>query len=130
MSTIRGWVRRLTGLFSKARQDRELARELDSHLQLHIEDNLRQGMTAEAARCDALIRLGGFEQAKESYRDQRGIPGLETIAQDLRYAARTLRDPSTIVAVSSILLILGLLAGLHPAWRATRVDPSLALRSQ
>ncbi len=46
---------------------------------MHIEDNLRSGMTTEEARRDALIRLGGVEPAKEACRDRRGVPWLEAL---------------------------------------------------
>jgi hypothetical protein len=65
MRQLRAWFLRLGGLFSKERRDRELAAEMESHLQLHIEENLRSGMTPEEARRQALIKLGGMEQAKE-----------------------------------------------------------------
>jgi hypothetical protein len=54
-----GW--RLAGLFQKERRDRELAEEIESHLQMHVEDNLRSGLSPEDARRDALLRLGGIE---------------------------------------------------------------------
>lgn len=60
--TSRACFERLRGLFHKAQRDAELAAELESHLQLHVEDNLRAGMTPEAARRDALMRLGGLDQ--------------------------------------------------------------------
>jgi hypothetical protein len=74
MRQVRAWLLRLGGLFHKERRDRDLAEELESHLQMHIEDNLRSGMTPEEARRDALIKLGGMEFVKESYRDRRGLP--------------------------------------------------------
>jgi macrolide transport system ATP-binding/permease protein len=86
MRTIRAFLLRLGGLFHKGRRDRELADEIESNLQLHIEDNLRAGMSPEDARRDALLKFGGIESAKEAYRDRRGLPLLETLAQDLRYA--------------------------------------------
>src|ERR1700726_4189382 len=82
MRELRAWCLRFTGLFQKERRDHELAEELESHLQMHIEDNLRSGMKLEEARRQALVKLGGIEQAKEQYREQRGIPALETALQD------------------------------------------------
>jgi predicted permease len=84
-----------------------MAAELESHLALHIEDNLRAGMTSEEARRRALIRLGGLEQAKELYRERRGIPFLETIWQDVRYGARMLRKAPGFVAVAVLTMALG-----------------------
>ena len=61
MRSIRAWFVRLAGVFNGASRDAELAAELESHLQLHIDDNVRAGMTPEAARRDALIKLGGLD---------------------------------------------------------------------
>src|SRR5919108_1011841 len=92
MRRLRKWILRFGGLFHKQRKDRELEAEIESHIQMHIEDNLRLGMTREEARRQAMIKLGGIESTKEAYRDQRGLPLLETLWQDVRYGARMLRS--------------------------------------
>src|SRR5437867_13350229 len=91
MKRIRAFLLRIAGLFQKEQHERELAEEIESHLQLHIEDNVRAGMSPENARRHALLKFGGIESAKEAYRDRRGLPVLETLARDLHYATRTLR---------------------------------------
>src|SRR5436190_21700756 len=101
MKRLREWVLRFGGLFNKQRKDRELDDEIESHLQLHIEDNLRLGLSPEEARRQASIKLGAIESIKEAYRDQRGARLLETLRQDLHYGMRVLRKyPGfTVVAV-------------------------------
>jgi predicted permease len=106
---IRGWMARFFGMLNRGRREREFAEELESHLALHIEDNLRAGMSPEEARRVALVKLGGVTQVQELHREQRGLPVLETLFQDLRFGARMLfKNPGfSLIAIVTLALGIG-----------------------
>jgi len=109
MRSIRTFLVRLAAsFFRKAGWERDLAAEIEGNLELQIEANRRAGMTPAEARRAALLKFGGIESLKESYRDQKGLPFLESLVQDLRHSLRTLRKSPVFAFVAVVSLGLGI----------------------
>src|SRR5579863_164267 len=81
--------------------------ELESHLAMHTADGVGAGLSREEARRQALVRLGGAEQARQTVRERRGLPAIESMARDLRYGVRTLLKHPTLTAIAILSLGLG-----------------------
>ncbi len=103
----RGW-KRLTGMLVGSRRESELAGEIEMHLQMQTEDNLKLGMSPQEARRAAVLKFGAIESVKECYRNQRGLPRLETFLRDARYALRALRKNPEFSAAAILSLALGI----------------------
>lgn len=106
-----GWlresIRRLVGTIRPTRSDAELEEELRLHITLAAEaERARTSSTADSAR-SAALRWGGVSQAMDALRDQRRVPSLSNLAQDVRDGVRTLRRSPTFTAVSLLTLTLG-----------------------
>ena len=84
-------VSRIAALFRPRPLDSDFEQEMESHLLLLVEENLRRGMSPAEARREARMRLGGLESLKDQHREVRSLPFFETLLQDLRYTVRTLR---------------------------------------
>ena len=108
MRRLRAWLSRVVGFVRPGHGERDFDAELDSHLELHVADELRAGCTPDEARRRALAALGGVAAVREAQREQRGLPLLESLGQDLRYAVRGLRRRPGFAAACIATLALGI----------------------
>ncbi len=102
------YMQRVAALFRRRHLDDDLDEELRSHLEMSVELNVRRGMSDEQARRQALLDMGGVEQTKERYRDQRGLPVIDSALQDLRFGWRILRRSPGFSVLAILCLTLGI----------------------
>lgn len=108
MARLRALWARMAGGRARSRSDVEFEEELASHLEMHVEDNLRAGMPLDEARRVALVKLGGLEQARLVYREQQGLPLVDVLAQDVRIGLRMMRRSPQFTAAALLVLTLGI----------------------
>jgi putative ABC transport system permease protein len=99
---------RIRAFFRSSDLDRDFDDELESHLTLLAEAHIRRGMSPEQARREARLELGGPTQLREAHREARGVPFVDTVLQDLRYAFRTLRRDAGFTTFAILIVGLGI----------------------
>jgi len=119
------WLRRVGRSLLGHGHDADLDDELRFHLDMQTAAGLRRGLSPEAADRAARLRLGGTDGIREAYRDQRGVPALDTLLQDVRYAARSLRRDSgfALIAIATLTLGVGATTSIFSLVRGVLLEP-------
>ena len=112
MRTLRAWWSRIAGFVRPGAGERDFADELQSHIDLHTDDNIRAGMTPDEARRQALVRIGSVAGAREAHRDRRGLPGLEALFFDLKIGGRMLVKYPGLTIVGGLAMAFAIWVGI------------------
>ncbi len=122
---MRTFWSRFRALFRSRRLDREFDDEIGAHLAMLEEECRRSGMSQSEATLAARRQFGGVAQIRETYRDQRGFPALETLLKDVRYALRGLRRDLgfTVTAVLTLAVGIGASAAVFTAVDSVVLKP-------
>ncbi len=105
---LRVLLARVAGLFRGGRRDERLREEISHHLESLTAEYVRRGMPAAEARVAALRCFGSVANLTSDYSRQRGIPGVDALIQDVRFACRILLRDRGFAATATLVLGLGI----------------------
>ncbi|HEX8812365.1 MAG TPA: ABC transporter permease, partial [Terracidiphilus sp.] len=125
MRLLRRFLVRFTNLVMRQNNDQRLREEIEEHIALESEENVRRGMSITEARRQAVLKLGAVDAVREHYHAEQSLPLIESILGDLRYAVRQLvKSPGfTLAAIVTFAVGIGVNTAIFSSMDAVVLRP-------